>query len=157
MLICICTKFRKLVQILQSNYPELPIKIIRIIRSSPDLRWGLHWVFWKIFIVRAVTPSILVRYTYQLSKTFPFYFLNNQIAHVESQKKRWLIYGSPGVKGLMVSGVWHSFGADYTVTLRYCKCRSYCTLKHPRILNLQFAKFARDWKGGFLTKSSSYS
>ena len=46
---------------------------------------------------------------------------------------------------LMDSGVWQFFRADCTVILRYCKSksgkkyRSYCTLNHQRILNLQFA------------------
>ena len=29
-------------------------------RSYSDQRWCLHWVFWKILIVMAITPSILV-------------------------------------------------------------------------------------------------
>ena len=32
-------------------------------RSEPTLRWCLHWVFWKILIVKAITPSILVRFS----------------------------------------------------------------------------------------------
>ena len=59
---------------------------------------------------------------------------------------------------LMDSGVWQIFGADCTVILRYCKsksgkkCRSYCTLNHQRILNLQFAQFFKGLKRGLLTK-----
>ena len=54
---------------------------------------------------------------------------------------------------IMVPGVWQIFGADCAVILRYCKskldkkCRSYLTLKHSRILNLQFAQGAG--KGAF--------
>ena len=32
-------------------------------RSKSDQRWCLHWVFWKILIVMAITPSILVRFS----------------------------------------------------------------------------------------------
>ena len=59
---------------------------------------------------------------------------------------------------LMDSGVWQIFRADCTVILRYCKsksgkkCRSYCTLNHQRILNLQFAQFFKGLKRGLLTK-----
>ena len=59
---------------------------------------------------------------------------------------------------IMVSGVWQIFRADCTVILRYCKsksgrkCKSYCTLKHQRILNLQFAQFFKGLKRGLLTK-----
>ena len=58
----------------------------------------------------------------------------------------------------MVPGVWEIFRADCTVILRYCKsksgrkCKSYCTLKHQRILNLQFAQFFKGLKRGLLTK-----
>ena len=44
------------------------------------------------------------------------------------------------------------------VILRYCmsksdkKCRSYLTLKHSRILNLQFPQFFKGLKRGLLTK-----
>ena len=56
----------------------------------------------------------------------------------------------------MDSGVWQIFRADCTVILRYCKsksgkkCRSYCTLNHQRILNLQFAQFFKGLKRGLL-------
>ena len=59
---------------------------------------------------------------------------------------------------LMDSGVWQIFRADCTVILRYCKSksgkkwRSYSTLKHQRILNLQFAQFFKGLKRGLLTK-----
>ena len=59
---------------------------------------------------------------------------------------------------IMVPGVWEIFRADCTVILRYCKsksgrkCKSYCTLKHQRILNLQFAQFFKGLKRGLLTK-----
>ena len=59
---------------------------------------------------------------------------------------------------IMVSGVWQIFRADCTVILRYCKsksdkkCRSYLTLKHSRILNLQFPQFFKGLKRGLLTK-----
>ena len=59
---------------------------------------------------------------------------------------------------LMDSGVWQIFGADCTVILRYCKSksgkkwRSYSTLNHQRILNLQFAQFFKGLKRGLLTK-----
>ena len=59
---------------------------------------------------------------------------------------------------IMVSGVWQIFGADCAVILRYCKskldkkCRSYLTLKHSRILNLQFPQFFKGLKRGLLTK-----
>ena len=59
---------------------------------------------------------------------------------------------------LMDSGVWQIFRADCTVILRYCKSksgkkwRSYCTLNHQRILNLQFAQFFKGLKRGLLTK-----
>ena len=56
----------------------------------------------------------------------------------------------------MVSGVWHFKGTECTVILRCCKpksdqkCRSYVTLKHQRILNLQFDQFFKGLKrGGF--------
>ena len=58
----------------------------------------------------------------------------------------------------MVSGVWQIFRADCTVILRYCKSksdkksRSYLTLKHSRILNLQFLEFFKGLKRGLLTK-----
>ena len=58
----------------------------------------------------------------------------------------------------MVPGVWEIFRANCTVILRYCKsksgrkCKSYCTLKHQRILNLQFAQFFKGLKRGLLTK-----
>ena len=58
----------------------------------------------------------------------------------------------------MVSGVWQIFGADCAVILRYCKsksdkkCRSYLTLKHSRVLNLQFPQFFKGLKRGLLTK-----
>ena len=58
----------------------------------------------------------------------------------------------------MDSGVWQIFRADCTVILRYCKsksgkkCRSYCTLNHQRILNLQFAQFFKGLKRGLLDK-----
>ena len=58
----------------------------------------------------------------------------------------------------MVSGVWQIFRADCAVILRYCKskldqkCRSYLTLKHLRILNLQFPQFFKGLKRGLLTK-----
>ena len=60
---------------------------------------------------------------------------------------------------LMVSGLWHFKGTVCTVILRCCmpksgkKCRSYVTLKHQRILNLQFDQFFRGLKRGVLTKS----
>ena len=59
---------------------------------------------------------------------------------------------------LMDSGVWQIFGADCTVILRYCKSksgkkwRSYSTLNHQRILNLQFAQFFKGLKRGLLDK-----
>ena len=59
---------------------------------------------------------------------------------------------------IMVPGVWQIFRADCAVILRYCKsksgkkCRSYCTLKHQRILNLQFAQFFKGLKRGLLDK-----
>ena len=59
---------------------------------------------------------------------------------------------------IMVSGVWQIFRADCAVILRYCKskldqkCRSYLTLKHLRILNLQFPQFFKGLKRGLLTK-----
>ena len=59
---------------------------------------------------------------------------------------------------IMVPGVWQIFRADCAVILRYCKskldkkCKSYLTLKHSRILNLQFAQFFRGLKRGLLTK-----
>ena len=59
---------------------------------------------------------------------------------------------------IMVPGVWQNFGADCAVILRYCKSksgkkyRSYCTLNHQRILNLQFALFFKGLKRGFLDK-----
>ena len=59
---------------------------------------------------------------------------------------------------IMVPGVWEIFRADCTVILRYCKsksgrkCKSYCTLKHQRILNLQFAQFFKGLKRGLLDK-----
>ncbi len=59
---------------------------------------------------------------------------------------------------IMVPGVWEIFRANCTVILRYCKsksgrkCKSYCTLKHQRILNLQFAQFFKGLKRGLLTK-----
>ena len=59
---------------------------------------------------------------------------------------------------IMVSGVWQIFRADCTVILRYCKSksdkksRSYLTLKHSRILNLQFLEFFKGLKRGLLTK-----
>ena len=67
--------------------------------------------------------------------------------------------------GIIVSGVWQSFEADSKtfwadcmVILWYCKskldkkCRSYLTLKHSRILNLQFPQFFKGLKRGLLTK-----
>ena len=60
--------------------------------------------------------------------------------------------------GIIISGVWQIFRADCAVILRYCKskldqkCRSYLTLKHLRILNLQFPQFFKGLKRGLLTK-----
>ena len=59
---------------------------------------------------------------------------------------------------IIISGVWQIFRADCAVILRYCKskldqkCRSYLTLKHFRILNLQFPQFFKGLKRGLLTK-----
>ena len=59
---------------------------------------------------------------------------------------------------IMVPGEWQIFRADCAVILRYCKskldqkCRSYLTLKHLRILNLQFPQFFKGLKRGLLTK-----
>ena len=59
---------------------------------------------------------------------------------------------------LMVSGVWHFKGTVCTVILRCCKpksdqkCRSYVTLKHQWILNLQFDHFFRGLKRGVFDK-----
>ena len=59
---------------------------------------------------------------------------------------------------IIISGVWQIFRADCAVILRYCKskldqkCRSYLTLKHLRILNLQFPQFFKGLKRGLLTK-----
>ena len=59
---------------------------------------------------------------------------------------------------MIISGVWQIFRADCAVILRYCKskldqkCRSYLTLKHLRILNLQFPQFFKGLKRGLLTK-----
>ena len=57
-------------------------------------------------------------------------------------------------------GFWSmaNFRAECAVILRYCKsklekkCRSYRTLKHSRILNLQFPPFFKGLKRGLLTK-----
>ena len=59
---------------------------------------------------------------------------------------------------IMVPGVWQIFRADCAVILRYCKSKSdkksriYFTLKHSRILNLQFPQFFKGLKRGLLTK-----
>ena len=59
---------------------------------------------------------------------------------------------------MIISGVWQIFRADCVVILRYCKskldqkCRSYLTLKHLRILNLQFPQFFKGLERGLLTK-----
>ena len=59
---------------------------------------------------------------------------------------------------MIISGVWQIFRADCAVILRYCKskldkkCKTYLTLKHSRILNLQFAQFFMGLKRGLLTK-----
>ena len=36
-------------------------------RSQLDLRWCLHWIFWKILIVKTITPSILVHLCINIS------------------------------------------------------------------------------------------
>ena len=59
---------------------------------------------------------------------------------------------------LRVSEVWHFKGTVCTVILRCCKpksdqkCRSYVTLKHQWILNLQFDHFFRGLKRGVFDK-----
>ena len=59
---------------------------------------------------------------------------------------------------LKVSEVWHFKGTVCTVILRCCKpksdqkCRSYVTLKHQWILNLQFDHFFRGLKRFFFDK-----
>ena len=59
---------------------------------------------------------------------------------------------------LRVSEVWHFKGTVCTVILRCCKpksdqkCRSYVTLKHQWILNLQFDHFFRGLKRGVIDK-----
>ena len=63
---------------------------------------------------------------------------------------------------LMDSGVWQIFGADCTVILRYCKSksgkkwRSYSTLNHQRILNLQFAQFFKGLKRGLFAPQTTH-
>ena len=59
---------------------------------------------------------------------------------------------------LRVNVVWHFKGTVCTVILRCCKpksdqkCRSYVTLKHQWILNLQFDHFFRGLKRGVFDK-----
>ena len=62
----------------------------------------------------------------------------------------WFIFWNNGFWSMGI------FRADCMVILRYCKsksgkkCRSNCTLKHQRILNLQFAQFFKGLKRGLL-------
>ena len=80
--------------------------------------------------------------------------------HGEKRPQRldlsWTIYDLSF--DLKVSEVWHFKGTVCAVILRCCKpksdqkCRSYVTLKHQWILNLQFDHFFRGLKRGVFDK-----